>query len=403
MEAQKMYPRSNSDSDVTLSSSAFKAEEPTSKIVKSSGDLCRGEDGADTGEIYEDNNSKESSMCSVEMDVSCQNGLCTRAPDSCNSMQGSYEENGISDPIVNSTSNSDNCSSCLSEGDSNTTSSNHGNQESSSTSDSEDASQQSGGKETSVCIPNGFTECNEVGIENNPNVKRRELTESRELTGLPPNGGTNPLTNVQSFDNGISAASLGSQQQSMLPTMQNQNVHFPVFQAPSTMGYYHQSPVSWPPAPTNGLLPFTHPNHYLYASPLGYGINGNSGFCMQYSPMQQLPTPLFTPTAVPMYQPLINTEEQSQISKSGVQESPNEANTESLDGTGHHSMQAASSGEGAHDDNSGKLHMDNGGFSLFHFGGPVALSSGCNSNSMPSQEEIVRDFPIKCSDHIENV
>ncbi|PRQ44434.1 hypothetical protein RchiOBHm_Chr3g0479241 [Rosa chinensis] len=402
MEAQKKYPRSNSDSDVTLSSSAFKAEEPTSKIVKSSGDLCRGEVGADTGEIYEDNNSKESSMCSVEMDVSCQNGLCTRAPDSCNSMQGSYEENGISDPIVNSTSNSDNCSSCLSEGDSNTTSSNHGNQESSSTSDSEDASQQSGGKETSVCIPNGFTECNEVGIENNPNVKRRELTESRELTGLPPNGGTNPLTNVQSFDNGISAASLGSQQQSMLPTMQNQNVHFPVFQAPSTMGYYHQSPVSWPPAPTNGLLPFTHPNHYLYASPLGYGINGNSGFCMQYSPMQQLPTPLFTPTAVPMYQPLINTEEQSQISKSGVQESPNEANTESLDGTGHHSMQAASSGEGAHDDNSGKLHMDNGGFSLFHFGGPVALSSGCNSNSMPSQEEIVRDFPIKCSDHIEN-
>ncbi|KAK9921648.1 hypothetical protein M0R45_030150 [Rubus argutus] len=403
MESQKKYPRSNSDSDVTSSSSAFKAEEPINKIIKSSGDLCRGEVGANAGEIYEDNNLKESRMSSLEMNVSCQNGLHTRAQDSCNSMQDSYEEIGISDPIVSSTSNSDNCSSCLSEGDSNTTSSNHGNQESSSTSDSEDASQQSGGKETSVCGQNGFSECNEVGIENNLNAKRGELTESRALTGLPLNGGNNPLTKVpQSFDNGLSAASMGSQHQSMLPPMHNQNVHFPVFQAPSTMGYYHQTPVSWPPASTNGLLPFTHPNHYLYASPLGYGMNGNSGFCMQYSPMQHLPTPLFTPSPVPIYQPLINTEEQTQISRSGVQESPNEANAESLDATELYSMQAASSGEGAHDDNSGNLHMNNGGFSLFHFGGPVALSTGGNSNPMPPQEEIVGDFPLKCSDHIEN-
>ncbi|XP_050381130.1 uncharacterized protein LOC126798258 isoform X2 [Argentina anserina] len=402
MGAQKKYPRSNSDSDVTLSSSAFKSDKSTSKIIKSSADLCRGEIDAVAGEISEDNNSKESSMCSIEMDVSCQNGLPTSAPDSCNSMQGSYE-NGISDPIVNSTSNSDNCSSCLSEGDSNTTSSNHGNQESSSTSDSEDASQQSGGKETSVCISNGFTECNEVGIENNVNLKRVEFAESRALTGLQPNGATNPLTKVlQSSDNGLSAASMCSQQQNMLQPMQNQNVHFSVFQAPSTMGYYHQSPVSWPPAPTNGLLPFTHPNHYLYTSPLGYGINGSSGFCMQYSPMQQLPTPLFSAAPVPVYQPVINTVDQAQISTAGVQELPNEVNTANSDATGHFSMQTVSTGKGAHDDKSGKLHMNNGGFSLFHFGGPVALSSGGNSNPVPSQEEIVGDLSIKHADRIEN-
>ncbi|XLR54131.1 hypothetical protein S83_004803 [Arachis hypogaea] len=42
---------------------------------------------------------------------------------------------------------------------------------------------------------------------------------------------------------------------------------------PTTMSYFHQNSISWPAAPTNGLMPYPHPNHYLYAGPLGYGWN----------------------------------------------------------------------------------------------------------------------------------
>ncbi|KAM1079327.1 hypothetical protein ACFX13_014410 [Malus domestica] len=410
---EPMYPRSNSDSDVTLRSFAFKHED---KIVKSPGDICAGEDGVDAGEIDEDNNLKESRKSSTGMDVNCQSGFHAGAQDSCNSTKATYEEiglcptgsvlnsidstsNGTSDPTVSSTSNSDNCSSCLSEGDSNTTSSHHGHQESSSTSDSEDASQQSGGRETSIFIPNGFRD-HEVGMENNQSAKGESI-ESRtpigpSLSGAGSNIFGNPSTKIaQSFDSGLSAVNVGSQHHGMLPLMHNQNVQFPVFQGPSTMGYYHQSPVSWPAAPANGMLTF--PNHYLYAGPLGYGINGNSGFCMQY-PVQHIPPLFTTPGSVPIYQPVINREEQTQISTPCMQDYPNEASTESVDPSGAHSRQATPTGERANDDNSGKLHTNNDGFSLFHYGGPVANPPGY----MPSKEQTVTDSPLKCSDHVEN-
>ncbi|KAM0990293.1 hypothetical protein FF1_008810 [Malus domestica] len=409
-----LYTRSNSDSDVTLRSSAFKDED---KIMKSPGDICTGEDGADTGEIYEDKNLKESRKSSTGMAVNCQSEFHAGAQDSCNPAKPTYEEiglcpvssvlssidsasNGTSDPTVSSsTSNSDNCSSCLSEGDTNTTSSNHGHQESSSTSDSEDASQQSGGKETSLFIQNGFRECHDVGMENNQNEKRGESMESRtsigpSLSGAGSNVFGSPTKIAQIFDSGLSAVNVGSQHHGMLSSMHNQNVQFPVFQGPSTMGYYQQSPVSWPAAPANGML--TYPNHYLYAGPLGYGINGNSGFCMQY-PVQHVP-PLFTPGPVPIYQPVINREEQNHISTPCMQDSPNEANTESVDPSGAYSRQAPPTGERVQDDNSGKLHMINDGFSLFHYGGPVANPPGY----MPSEEQTVVDSPLKCSDHVDN-
>ncbi|KAM0993114.1 hypothetical protein ACFX13_008937 [Malus domestica] len=409
-----LYTRSNSDSDVTLRSSAFKDED---KIMKSPGDICTGEDGADTGEIYEDKNLKESRKSSTGMAVNCQSEFHAGAQDSCNPAKPTYEEiglcpvssvlssidsasNGTSDPTVSScTSNSDNCSSCLSEGDTHTTSSNHGHQESSSTSDSEDASQQSGGKETSLFIQNGFRECHDVGMENNQNEKRGESMESRtpigpSLSGAGSNVFGSPTKIAQIFDSGLSAVNVGSQHHGMLSSMHNQNVQFPVFQGPSTMGYYQQSPVSWPAAPANGML--TYPNHYLYAGPLGYGINGNSGFCMQY-PVQHVP-PLFTPGPVPIYQPVINREEQNQISTPCMQDSPNEADTESVDPSGAYSRQAPPTGERAQDDNSGKLHTINDGFSLFHYGGPVANPPGY----MPSEEQTVVDSPLKCSDHVDN-
>lgn len=420
LESQKKYARSNSDSDVTLKSSAFKVEgtEPNISLTKSA------EFSVNSCKIDEnDDDLKESTDSTTESDCS-QYVLQLGKQDFCNSKEGAYEEirlnsgnstsNGIRDPIVSISSSSDNCSSCLSEGDSNTASSNLEHHESSSTSDSEDSSLQSEGKETLVSIQNDISECHEVRMETIQNADGGDQVGGRACTGLSQNGaggnvlGT-PANIAHAFDNVLPAVGMGSQHQNMLPPTHTQNIHFPVFQAPSTLGYYHQNPVSWPATPNNGLMPFPHANHYLYAGPLGYGINGNSRFCMQYSPMQHLSTPLFAPGPVPFYQPIaksnvINPEEQSQISKPhAVQEASNVATEESTDPVGAHSTQAAPSGENDQSDDSGKSHVGDTSFSLFHFGGPVALSTGCKSNPVPSKGEIVGDFSSKCpTDKAEN-
>lgn len=422
LESQKKYARSNSDSDVTLKPSAFKVEgaQPNSSPVKSSGGLCSGEFSVNSCEVdEEDNNVKESTNSTIESDLGCQNGRLLGEGEPFYSKKGCDEtrvcvdnsalnyvnstSNRSSNPITSISSSSDNCSSCLSEeGDSNTASSNLGNHESSSTSDSEDSSLQSEEKETSDLVQNNVSECQDATVGKNQNANGGERMGGR--TSGSHNGvlGNNaigtPTTKIaHAFDNGLSAVNMGSQHQSTISPM-----HFPVFQAPSTLGYYHQNPVSWPAAPNNGLIPFSHPNHYLYADPLGYGMNGNSRFCMQYGPMQHLATPLYAPGPVPFYQPIakanvINPEEQTQISKPHVQEAPNVATEDGTDPVGRHSTQAAPSGEGFQRDDPGKPH-DTGdkSFSLFHFGGPVALSTGCKPNPVPSKEEIVGDFSTKC-------
>lgn len=428
MESQKKYPRSNSDSDISLRSSTFKVEgaEPISNLIKSSAEKCCREHSGDSADIDQEySNSKESGNSSFEMGGACENGLNAEARGPCKSTDSeeilcpissdvnsdNSASNGTSDPIVSSTSGSDNSSSCLSEGDSNTTSSNHGNLESSSTSDSEDASQQSEGRE--VCVQNGFSECHEVKMEKNQNsnggeVSRASIGHSLDGAGTGSITVGKPSTRIsQNFDNGMSAVSIGSQHQGMLPPMHNQNIHFPVFQAPSTMGFYHQNPVSWPAAHANGLMPFPHPNNYLYAGPIGYGMNGNSRFCMQYGPMQHLATPLFNPSPVPVYQPVakaggINAEEKIQISKPAAgQEAVNEVNREKLAPAGPHPKEAPPNEEGGQNDNSAKLHTGNTGFSLFHCG-PEALSTGCKSNHMPLKEGIIEDFSQEYpTDHVE--
>ncbi|KAK9986612.1 hypothetical protein SO802_031563 [Lithocarpus litseifolius] len=432
MESQKKYPRSNSDSDITLRSTTFKVEgvEPDNNLIKSSADKCCREHTGDSADIDQENsNLKESGNSSIVVDGACENGLNVGAKGPCNSTASeeigqspissvnsdNSASNGTLDPIVSSTSSSDNTSSCLSEGDSNTTSSIHGNLESSSTSDSEDASQQSEGRES--CVQSGFSECQEVKMEKNENSNGGEVIGSGASIGLSLDGaGTGsisvekPPTQIsQNFDNnGVSAVSIGSQHQGMLPPMHNQNIHFPVFQAPSTMGFYHQNPVSWPAAHANGLMPFAHPNHYLYASPIGYGVNGNSRFCMQYGPMQHIGTPLFNHSPVPVYQPIakasgINAEEQIQISKPGAgQEAFNEVNTEKVAPTGAHPKEAPPNEEGGKNDNSAKLHTGNTGFSLFQHG-PVPISNGHKSNLVPLKEWIMEDFSQECpTDHVES-
>ncbi|XP_062112170.1 uncharacterized protein LOC133823417 isoform X2 [Humulus lupulus] len=422
LESQKKYARSNLDSDVTLKSSALKVEgsEPNNSLIRSSGVRCSAEFIVNSCKIDEEGDDlKESTNSTTDIYTSCQD----EKQDFHNSKKGAREEirlcqdhsalnsynptsHGIPDRVVGISSSSDNCSSCLSEGDSNTASSSIGNHDSSSTSDSEDSSQQFDGKETSISIQNDVSDCHVVRMETNQKADGGDQLGGRTCVSAQNGTGSNvPGTTpkiAHAFDNGLSAVSMASQHQNVVSPMHNQNnIHFPVFQAPSTVGYYHQNPVSWPAAPNNGIMPFSHANHYMYAGPLGYSINGNSRFCMQYSPVQHLPTPLFAPGPVPFYQPIakanvINSEEQTQISKPhAVQEASNAATEESTNSVGAHSTQTALSGEICQSNDSGKLHTSDNSFSLFHFGGPVALSTGCNSIPVPSKEEIVGDFSSK--------
>ncbi|KAL4578264.1 hypothetical protein LXL04_014384 [Taraxacum kok-saghyz] len=148
--------------------------------------------------------------------------------------------------ISNSSSDS---SSCLSEGDGNTSfSSNTQNLESLSTSDLEDAI-----KETSL------------------DTKELELPlETEQFYGI-----TDSIPVTQ-------------------PPLQPQGIHFPVIQPPSA-GYYHQGGVPWVAMP---MPPPPHQNHYLFPTPFGYNWNGNSQF-LQYNP---LAPPLHNHGQHPMYQ-----------------------------------------------------------------------------------------------------
>ncbi|WZZ40419.1 hypothetical protein YC2023_036678 [Brassica napus] len=211
----------------------------------------------------------------------------------------------LKDPMMSRASSSDNCSSCLSEEDSN------GNTESHSMSDSEDVSQHSEGRENLVFTEN---DCHEKMTENN-------------ISNLP---GENM---VPSVDTG----SCMSQPQSMMfPKM-------PVFKAP---GYYHQAPVSLSADPANRLIPFPH----AYTDPLGYGTTLNHSA-----------TPFFNSGPAPVFHPYaaINTVDQVQTLE------PLEAADERRD------METPSS--------RGPQTKSVENFSLFHFGGPIALSTGSKS------------------------
>ncbi|KAJ6743083.1 hypothetical protein OIU85_017098 [Salix viminalis] len=416
VQSQKKCSWSSSDSDVTMSlSTKVEAVNLDNKLLKSSGKTCSSEVTGSSIEIYhDDNNMTESRDCSLETVEDCQSRYHEEVID-CFSTETAYEEiiscpaknfasSKISHPSIGSTVSSDNCSSCPSEGDSNTVSSNSGHIESSSTSDSEDACQQSEGGETSTFSGNAYSNCSEVGLDKKPSTNGAEVFESRKPFALQPNGqrmkilGNPPSTTVQDPDNRIPAVSRGLQHQVVFPPMHNHNLQFPLFQAPSTMGYYHQTPVSWPAAPTNGLMSFSQPNHYLYAGPLGYDLNGNSRFCMQYGSVQHLATPVFNSGPVPAYQlgeHGLNSEVRTETRM--MQETLTEAIKERMVPARSHSTEAPPSGQGGKIDNPAKLHNGNTGFSLFHFGGPVALSTGCKSDPLPSKEGMVGDLSSKVS------
>ncbi|XP_058208579.1 uncharacterized protein LOC131321703 [Rhododendron vialii] len=386
LDSQRKYPRSNSDTDVTLrSSSAICSDDVTEKLDETS---------------HNQKNSKEPRKNS-------QNGFYLEAKAPHNSDETVDEEielcsvtnsplRGTCDPSM-STSNSDNCSSCLSEGDSNITSSNSPNAESMSLSDSED------GRETSVCSENNVTESHKSEMERKQMAEEegQALRSGTSSVYMPQNGKSDfplnfPKKASENLENGRTNVGVYSQHHHVvIPPMHNQGgIPFPVFQAPSTMGYFHQSPVSWAAAPANGFMPFPHPNHhYVLSHPFGYGLNGNSPF-MQYDSLQHFAAPLLNPCPVPIYRPVVrtngtNSKDQTKISKpGGVQDSSNEPKIGRAVPAGQSPVEEIPIGDGGQNGNSEKSHKGNSGFSLFHFGGPVALSTG-KSNSVPPKDGIV--------------
>ncbi|KAE9615844.1 hypothetical protein Lalb_Chr04g0259561 [Lupinus albus] len=402
-DSQKKCSRSNSDSDVILRST--KVEEVQSDLIKSSvGEAIRlGE--SDVDRIMKRSNGK---------DEGCQNGFHVEAEGSCSSTDIASEELVIcptgdsvlsSSPRPNrsSTFSSDNCSSCPSEADNNTSSSHRENTESSTASDSEDCNQQSEVRDSSACNE-GMSDHHAVGMENNQTVEGL-TNKSSLLFGASVNGkgsdalGSCVIGNSKNLDNGFSIANVCSQPQSMLPLVGNQNMQFSVFQAPSTMGYFHHNPVSWPAAPTNGLMPFTPPNHFLYAGPLGYGLNEDPHFCLQYGALQQ---PSLYP-AVPVYQPFARAnvanaeEQQTRVSKpDSILGHLNAAVAERGLSAATNSKKPAVNGE-VRNANSVKSQQNNSGFSLFYSDGPFALSTGCKLSSAPSNDGTNGDISSKGS------
>ncbi|XP_038881990.1 uncharacterized protein LOC120073308 [Benincasa hispida] len=421
MESQKKYPRSNSDSNVASKSSTFKCgAEPDYDVMKSRHELSSGEVSVTSGTVDQEEINSTESTSGIESDEVFQNGLSNESKDHKNIEDDACEEevtqcsanstmdmtlasSGTCNQVGTSSLNSDNCSSCPSEGDCNTICSNHGNVESSSTSDSEYASHQSEGKESSASIQNGFSENHEIRIDK---VIGGDAMGSKNHSGLSQDNegckvqGNAPKNVPQNFEAGFSAVSLDSPCQMTLPSIQNQNIHFPVFQVPPSMSYYHQNSVSWPAtahAHANGIMPFSYSNHCLYANPLGYGLNGNPRFCMQYGHLHQLSNPVFNPTPVPIYHPASKAsngtyaEDRNQVTKSGAMAESSVANSD-VTGTAGHPYALSSPPGSKQNDTSSKLQKDSSSFSLFHFGGPVAFSTGGKLNLTPSKEDDVGDF-----------
>ncbi|KAL0720432.1 hypothetical protein Bca4012_035031 [Brassica carinata] len=301
------------------------------------------------------------------------------------------------DPIMSRTSSSDNCSSCLSDGDSNTASSNSGNTESSPMSDPEDASQHFEGREKLVGTENDVQDCHEKMIkkETEKSVDERDLLRIKKMSNHPAEDGENELSETpltvlsQNMENTVPTVNTGSylsQPQSMM-FPQIQSIPLPVFQAPSTMGYYHQAPVSWSAAPANGLMPFPHPNHYVYAGPLAYSLNGESPLCVQYgTPLNHSATPFFHSGPAPIFYPFSEINTMNTVDQVQTLEPKGAADERKINGF---SQVETPSSRGPQTD-SGE------DFSLFHYSGPVA-----GSNSIPADSiGILRDFSMQLSgDH----
>lgn len=399
---KKKYPRSNSDSDINLTASGFKDKgfEADNALINSSSDACSSDICGNSDDINsEEKHLQESGGSCQWKNTNPKDGTKFEEIDACYPKGSAEDSTDMKDSTLvpacpRNTSNSDNCSSCLSEGDSNVASSSVGTTESSSTSDSEDAGQLSG-QENLRCIQNDFSESSDYGIEKKQNLNREEALRNKtspepiqdgvfsSRPGRLPGGSQTPQ-----YLGGEETAALGCQPQVIHPQAQNPNVPFPMFQAPTAASYYHEPSVSWPTVPSTGYMPFPYPNNYVYP-PLGYDWNGNSNFYMQYGAVQNIVAP------VPIYQPVARAttilEENSKIHKPGAEvQKVGRDNAGKVILGGKCAPEAPPKQKDVTSNGSAAKQNDNGrGFSLFHFGSPGDRLIGNKSERVLSEDEIL--------------
>ncbi|KAI3446397.1 hypothetical protein Pfo_003062 [Paulownia fortunei] len=409
LDSQKKYTQSNLGSDVALRSTPKVETSESDQLPESSGAASSDEviDISVQANI-EDNDVRDLTRSSTENCRDRAKGFNSMAK-SQNHSKVAVPADGelcsmarspqrIVDSSMSSSFNSDNCSSCLSEGDSNTSSSNPQNLESASTSDSEESSQNSEGRETSQCLESRFTECHRV-VEDQSTMRGQDAVSQG-----PASGGTNLsgslTTEAATYcESGTTNVSISSQPQSVLPQMHNQNIHYPISPAP-TMGYYHQGPVSWPAGPTNGLMSFPYSNHYSFANTFGYDLNGNAQF-MQYGALPHLHPPLLNPVHVPVFPPVaqanqVSTKEHGKVGNLGVLEEVHHS-MQKVTSTEQHSAETPTIVDAGHNGKSDKTDKGNNNFSLFHFGGPVALSTGFKADPVCLKERTVGNTSLNFS------
>lgn len=315
-------------------------------------------------------------------------GFVTLTKSDCYSKDGALSPFSLAiscgDPTVSSSS-SDNCSSCLNEGDISTSSSGK-NGESSSTSDSEDSSPQSEGRDD-----NPLNKCR----INGEGSFMRTSAEFEVVDCVSANFPMDePRKAVQISDNGGFRFDTPPPQQHILP-MQSQSIHMPVF-SPPAVGYHNQSTVSWQASP-NGLMQFPQPNHFVFPpNPLGYSLPPprSSEFGIHYNPLQAITTPVFNARHHPLYQPnnrvyVANPKEQ--IKNFSVAEpvscvSPLERQFPER----RMPSKAPSNGQILSAGNPSRPSDCGSSFSLFHFGGPTAAAKGFNAAASLNEESTGR-------------
>ncbi|KAL0359393.1 UNVERIFIED_CONTAM: hypothetical protein Sangu_0788700 [Sesamum angustifolium] len=408
LDSQKKCVRSNSDSDVTLRS--------TPKVEASESDQLPESCSTSSDEVtdisvhtnHEDTDVLHLTRSRAENCGDLDNGFLSVEKPQNHSKEDVADGElcptkssplGTLDSSMSSSSNSDNCSSCLSEGESNMYS-NPQNLESTSTSDSEESNQNSEGREASDCIENGITASNRV-VEGQNASSGQEAKIQGPVAAATNSSGSLLKEATPDCDNGRVNVSMSAQPQCMLPQMHNQSISYPLFQAP-TMGYYHQNPVSWPAAPTNGLMSFPHSNHYLYANTFGYGLNGNARF-LQYGALQHLGPPLLNHAHVPVFQPVsqvngVSTNEPSKVAHvSGLKEAQH--SMQKVVSSDQHPANAPTGVDAGQNGKADKMDLGNNGFSLFHFGGPVALSAGFKADPVSLKDGTMGDASPNSSDN----
>ncbi|KZV37916.1 hypothetical protein F511_12198 [Dorcoceras hygrometricum] len=398
LDSRKKSIQGNSDSDVTLRSTP-KIEAPESSgasgsdeviFVSVQNDHVDNDVRGSTGSTAE--NCRETEKVFHVIGKPLQYSKEAVAEDTKpRSMTGSPR--GTPESSVISSSNSDNYS-CLSEGDSNTSSINSQNPETLSISDAKEASQNADGRETSSCFRNEFTgshnvvdQCTERGRQD-IQIPGPDSTRAISLGNFPSEATTYN-------DNRRLNASLGA--------VHPPNVlqHYAFFHAPP-VNCYHPSSLNWPAGSTNGLMSLPHTNHYLFPNSFGYGLNGNAGL-MQYGTLQHPPPPLLNPSHIPFFQPVAQVKVVSPkahakvCNLSGQREL--QQNIEKMAETDPNPAKPPMVVDAIQNEKSNKVDMeDNQGFSLFHFGGPVGLSTGFNVDTASIREGIAWNSSAKCPD-----